>query len=148
MHISIIHRRSASVHQNNSCMTKVGAEEVRYCYCPPASPASLSFPPYQSVSVVPHKTHLPRSEYLHFPSASVGRENFPSERALGCVRRPRARGSCSKRSNISVACLRSIRDAYPLHRRSEHADFTARLALNTSKHVSVDETHLSPYKFL
>lgn len=67
---------------DNSYVAEVGNEEVRCGYRLPASPASLSFPPYQSVSVAPHKTYLRRSEYLPFPSASAGRENFSSEQTV------------------------------------------------------------------
>lgn len=64
---------------DNSNVVKVGNEGVQYGYRPPVSPASLSFPLYQSVSVAAHKTYLRRSKYLPFPSASAGREHFSSE---------------------------------------------------------------------
>lgn len=70
------------VQHDNSNVAKAENEEVRYGYRPSFSPASLSFPPYQSVSVAPHKTYLRRSEYLLFPSASAGRENFSSEQTI------------------------------------------------------------------
>lgn len=41
-----------------SYVAKVGNKEVWYGYRPPVSPASLSFPPYQSISVALHKTYL------------------------------------------------------------------------------------------
>lgn len=65
-----------------SYVAKVGNKEVWYGYRPPVSPASLSFPSYQSISVALHKTYLHRSVYLPFPSASAGREDFSSERTV------------------------------------------------------------------
>lgn len=74
---SYMYGSSASAKLDNSYVLKVRNEDV--CSYPPASTASISFAPYQSVSVAPHKTYLRRSEYLLFPSASAGRKNFSSE---------------------------------------------------------------------
>lgn len=86
-------------------------------------------------------SQLPRTKHIsffHLPQ-QAGRIFHQNESLSSHLRETashsRTMGSWSKWSNNPVACLRSIRDAYPLHQRSEPEDFTARPAHNMSKQV-------------
>lgn len=76
--------------------------------------------------------HLPQQAGRIFhqngPLSSHLRDTASHSRTMGSW-------SCSKWSNNPVACLRSIRNAYPLHQRSKPENFTARLAHNMSKQL-------------
>lgn len=115
-------------------MAEVATEEARCGYCPPASPASLSFPPYRSISVVP----LP-PEYLPL-SICLGRQEefsvLTHRRALVCARAPpgAAANEATAPSHVYAALgllIRGIRGA--TLRMSQPGRRSARIsALNLS----------------
>lgn len=73
--------------------------------------------------------------YLPQQAGRIFHQNGPLSSHLRDTLRTTGSWSCSKWSDNPVACLRSIRNAYPLRQRSEPEDFTARPAHNKSKQV-------------